>query len=196
MKKGLIERIHIESCTRNAGLYMCPHVGTSARTSDAIYVWVARWYAFSRCKRTDGDCVRFHVDRRLDWHEPRPQKSTRPNATSVHPSWTAAISCALLPRNHLKDILPGQIGRLGCIAIPYLNAITRPESLLLKWTAISPSLWKLLFAQTIYGNAYDFQHLDKKCYTSTLNYVCEKKAFRPLLTAHEYCNTRRMNVIC
>jgi len=88
MKKGLIERIHIESCTRNAGLYMFPHVGTSARTSDAIYVWVARWYAFSRCKRTDGDCVRFRVDRRLiDMSQDRKNQrdQTQPPYTQVGP---------------------------------------------------------------------------------------------------------------
>lgn len=85
-KKGLIERIHIESCTRNADLYLCPHVGTSVPTwSDAIYyVRAARWYAFSRCRRTDGDCVRFRVDRRLiDMNQDRKNQRDQ-NATSVH----------------------------------------------------------------------------------------------------------------
>lgn len=110
MKKDLIERIHIESCTRNAGLYMCPHVGTSARTSDAICVWVARWYAFSRCRRTDGDCVRFRVDRRLiDMNQDRKNQrdQTQPRYTQVGPqlfhapcSWgiTLKIYCQVKSR--------------------------------------------------------------------------------------------------
>lgn len=93
-KKGPIERIRIESCTRNIVMPVstrAPHVGTSyyVGTSDAyFYVWVARWYAFSRCRRTDGDCVRFRVDRRLiDMNQDRKNQrdQTQPRYTQVGP---------------------------------------------------------------------------------------------------------------
>lgn len=138
----------------NAGSY----VETSARTSDTIYVWVARWYAFSRCRRTDGDCVRFRVDRRLiDMNQDRKNQrdQTQPRYTQVGPQlFHTPRSWGIILKIH-SQVKSGYSVVLRCLICERYHSIRIVIIKMGEGGAILSSLRKLLFAQrTLYSGMH------------------------------------------
>lgn len=66
----------------------------------------------------------------------------------------------------------------------FANAITRPGSLLLKWSA------RLYYVNYYLRKLYMGIRTISNVLTGNTIYVCEERAFRSLLIMHEHCNSQ------